>query len=72
MDCTHGHPVPGAVVPGVLPVAAPGSVAGARAFLALAASTGLVSHVFCGPFLSRLRASAARQPLPFHGGVGGG
>jgi hypothetical protein len=41
MGFTHGHPVPGAVVPGVLPVAAPGAVAGARAFLALAASTGL-------------------------------
>jgi hypothetical protein len=32
MVCTHGHPVPGAVVPGLLPVAAPGVVVGVRAF----------------------------------------
>jgi hypothetical protein len=35
MGCTHGHLVPGAVVPGVLPVAVPGAVAGARAFFFL-------------------------------------
>jgi hypothetical protein len=31
MVCTHGHPVLGAVIPGLLPVAAPGVVLGVRA-----------------------------------------
>jgi hypothetical protein len=43
MGCTHGHPVLGAVVPGVLPLAAPGAVAGARAFFFLVRMTKFLS-----------------------------
>jgi hypothetical protein len=60
-------PNEGADVPGVLPVAAPGAVAGARAFLALAASTSFVdpSSAASAPLLLfSLCASAACQPLP--------
>jgi hypothetical protein len=44
MGCTHGHPVLGAVLfPGVLPAAAPGAVAGARAFFFLVRVTNFLS-----------------------------
>jgi hypothetical protein len=46
MGCTHEHPIPGAVVPGVLPVAAPGAVAGARAFFFLVRVTKFLSFFF--------------------------
>jgi hypothetical protein len=48
MVCTHGHPVPGAVVPGLLPVAAPG-VVGVRALFLCGA---------CDEFLRRLGLSS--------------
>jgi hypothetical protein len=48
MVCTHGHPVRGAVVPGLLPIAAPGVVLGVPALFLFGA---------CDEFLRRLGLS---------------